>query len=156
MPFLFVCLWLLQDFLQVLVMGIFQVPEIFLLSLVLLAVLRTEHKERQVMLIWVAFIGGLIWDFRWTNLPGLTAAFGGGAVAVVAYFWYKAPIQGRTTLLFAFYALLVQVASGLLHYIFWNVDTQVAIRQFMVQQLMSIPVLVIFCLIFWKVSNGRA
>ena len=153
MSFLFVLLWMLQDFFQVFVMGIFLVPDIFLLSLIMLAVLHPAHKDRQVMLIWAAFIGGLVWDFRWTNLPGLTAAFNGGAVAAVAYFWYKAPVQGRTTLLFAFYALLVQAASGLVHYVFWNVDTQAAIRQFMVQQLMSVPVLVILCLIFWKASD---
>ncbi len=155
MLFIFVLLWLLQDFFQVLVMGIFQVPDIFLLSLVMLTVLRQEHKDRQIMLIWIAFIGGLLWDFRWTNLPGLTAAFNGGAVAAVAYFWYKAPVQGRTTLLFAFYALLVQAASGLIHYVFWNVESQVAIRQFLVQQLISIPVLVVLCLIFWKASDGH-
>lgn len=155
MLFLLTLLWLLQDFIQVFVMGIFLVPDIFLLSLILLVVLRQEHKDRQIILIWIAFFGGLFWDFRWTNLPGLTAAFNGGAVAAVAYFWYKAPVQGRTTILFAFYAVMAQALSGVLHYVFWNVESQVAIRQFLVQQLMSVPVLVILCLIFWKSSNSH-
>ncbi|MDL2297947.1 hypothetical protein LJC40_02200 [Synergistaceae bacterium OttesenSCG-928-D05] len=155
MLFLLTLLWLLQDFIQVFVMGIFLVPDIFLLSLILLVVLRQEHKDRQIILIWIAFFGGLFWDFRWTNLPGLTAAFNGGAVAAVAYFWYKAPVQGRTTILFAFYAVMAQALSGVLHYVFWNVESQVAIRQFLVQQLMSVPVLVILCLIFWRSSNSH-
>jgi len=62
-------LWFLQDFVQVFLMGFFIVPNIYLMTLLLMALLPATGKERQIMIIWAAFVGGLIWDFRWTNLP---------------------------------------------------------------------------------------
>lgn len=147
---------LLQDFLQVFVMGIFLVPDIFLVSVLLFALVRSDNKAKQVTLIWIAFIGGLLWDLRWTNLPGMTAALNGAAVAAAIFFWYKAPVQGRTTLLFGLFTLLTQVLSGVIHYIFWYAGTQASLRQFMVQQILCVPVLVVLCFIFWKVSDRNA
>lgn len=147
---------LLQDFLQVFVMGIFLVPDIFLICVLLFALARSDNKSKQVTLIWVAFIGGLLWDLRWTNLPGMTAALNGAAVAAASYFWYKAPVQGRTTLLFAIFSLLTQVLSGITHYVFWYAGTQAALRQFLVQQILCVPMLVILSFIFWKVSESDA
>lgn len=138
------------------VMGIFIIPDIFLLSVLLFALMRSGNKDKQIMLLWIAFVGGLLWDFRWTNLPGLTAAFNGVIVAVMASFWYKAPVQGRTTLLFALCTLTTQILSGVVHYFFWSVTTQAALRQFLVQQILCVPVIVILCFIFWKVSDNNA
>lgn len=153
LSFILVLIFLLQDFLQVLVMGIFLVPDIFLLGAVLFALLLGNDKDFRIVLIWIAFIGGLIWDLRWTNLPGLTASFNGAAVSAIICFWQKTPVQGRTTATFAFYIFAAQILSGLIHYVSWNVFTQVALRQFMVQQILSVPVLVILCFIFWRVSE---
>ena len=85
--------WLLQDFLQVFLMGFFIVPNIFLMLLLLMSLLPAVRKEKQIFLIWIAFAGGLIWDFRWTNLPGLTAALNAGLVAGACFLWYKIPAQ---------------------------------------------------------------
>lgn len=147
---------LFQDLLQVFVMGIFLVPDIFLLSVLLFSLMPGNDRDKQVLLIWTAFAGGLLWDFRWTNLPGLTAAFNGTAISTSIYFWYRAPIQGRTTLLFSVYTLVSQILSGVVHYCFWDVSTQAAMRQFMVQQILCMPVLAILCFIFWKVSDRYA
>lgn len=149
-------IFFLQDFLQVLVMGLFLVPDIFLLCVILLALLKSEKSNRLIGLIWIAFACGLLWDLRWTNLPGLTAAFNGAAVAACAFLWYKTPSQGRSTALFAVLAFMTQVLSGVIHYIFWNVASQAAFRQFIVQQVLSVPVLVILCFIFWKASDMNA
>lgn len=153
---LLIPIFFLQDFLQVLVMGIFLVPDIFLLCVILLALLKSEKNNRLISLIWIAFACGLLWDLRWTNLPGLTAGFNGAAVAVCAFFWYKTPSQGRTTILFAVLASMTQALSGVTHYIFWDVASQAALRQFMVQQVLSVPVLVILCFIYWKASDYNA
>lgn len=147
---------LLQDFLQVFVMGIFLVPDIFLICVLLFALARSDNKSKHVTLIWAAFIGGLLWDLRWTNLPGMTAILNGAAVAAASYFWYKAPAQGRTTLLFALFSLLTQILSGVTHYVFWYAETQAALRQFLVQQILCVPMLVILSFIFWKVSESDA
>lgn len=147
-PLIFSFVFLFQDFLQVLVMGIFIVPDIFLLCVIMLALMRGGIRDKQITMIWLAFIGGLIWDLRWTNLPGLTAGFNGLAVAVSILLWYKAPAQGRTTLLFAVLALSAHVFSGLVHSSFWSVPTQAALRQFAVQQILTVPVLMILCYIF--------
>lgn len=153
MAFSLILIFLFQNFLQVLVMGIFLVPDIFLLCAILFALLRGNDKDAQIILIWAAFVGGLIWDLRWTNLPGLTASFNGVAVSAAISFWQKTPVQGRTAMVFAFFIFATQSLSGVIHYIFWNVSTQAALRQFMVQQILSVPVLVILCFIFWKVSE---
>ena len=67
---LLLVIWLLQDFVQLLLMGICMVPDVFLLTALFMALLPDTTKERQTKLVWAAFIGGLIWDLRWTNLPG--------------------------------------------------------------------------------------
>jgi len=149
-------IFLIQDFLQVLVMGISLVPDLFLLCIIMLVLVPGGRKDKQTTLIWISFIGGLIWDLRWTNLPGLTSGFNGAVVAAAICLWYKAPVQGRTTLLFAAFAFVTQILSGMVHFVFWNVSTLAAMRQFAVQQILSLPALVILCYIFWKVSERNA
>ena len=93
---LLLVIWLLQDFVQLLLMGICMVPDVFLLTALFMALLPDTSKEQQTKLVWAAFIGGLIWDLRWTNLPGLTAAIGGGVIGLACFLWQKTPVQGRT------------------------------------------------------------
>ncbi|NLX84683.1 MAG: hypothetical protein GXZ00_03580 [Synergistaceae bacterium] len=146
-------IWFLQDFIQVFLMGFFIVPDIFLMSLLFVALLPGTIKEKQVLLIWVAFAGGIIWDFRWTNLPGLTAAINAGLVSLSCYTWRKLPAQGRTVVLFAFILTASILFSGLAHFVLWTVPSQVAFRQILVQQLLGVPLVVIFSLIYWKASD---
>lgn len=145
--------WLVQDFVQVFVMGLLMAPDIFLLSLLMMALLPGVSRERQISLIWAAFIGGLLWDLRWTNLPGLTAAVNCATVSLSCVLWQKAPVQGRTPVLFAFFAGFSALALGLVHFAFWTIPNQAAIRQLVIQQLMSVPVLALVSFLFWKVSD---
>ncbi len=145
--------WLLQDFLQVFLMGICIVPDVFLFSAVLLALMPNTQKSGQIMFIWAAFIGGLLWDLRWTNLPGLTAAINGASLAVACHVWQKIPAQARTVTLFAILAGGTHILSGIIHFSLWTIPSQAAVRQLTVQQLLAIPVLVVVSLLFWKVSD---
>lgn len=145
--------WFLQDFIQVFLMGFFIVPNIFLMLLLLISLLPTTKKEKQILLVWVAFAGGVIWDFRWTNLPGFTAAINAGLVSVACYTWYKIPAQGRTVVFFTFILTASILFSGLAHFLLWTVPSQVALRQFLVQQLLGVPLVGIFSLIYWKASD---
>jgi hypothetical protein len=148
-----IAIWFLQDFIQVFLMGFFIVPNIFLMLLLFIALLPGTRKEKQIWLVWVAFAGGIIWDFRWTNLPGLTAALNAGLVSVSCYTWHKLPAQGRTVALFTSILTASILFSGLAHFALWTVPSQVALRQFLVQQLLGVPLVVIFSLIYWKASD---
>ncbi len=148
-----IAVWLLQDFVQVFLMGFFIVPNIFLMLLLLMSLLPATSKERQIILIWAAFAGGLLWDFRWTNLPGLTAALNAGLVSASCFLWYKIPAQGRTVVFFTFILIASILFSGFAHFALWTVPSQVALRQFFVQQLLGVPLVIVFSLIYWKVSD---
>ncbi|NLW61523.1 MAG: hypothetical protein GX056_03845 [Synergistaceae bacterium] len=148
-----IAIWLLQDFVQVFLMGFFIVPNIYLMLLLMISLLPATRKEKQIILIWAAFAGGLIWDFRWTNLPGMTAALNAGLVAAACFLWYKIPAQGRTVVFFTFILIASILISGFAHFALWTVPSQVALRQFFVQQLLGVPLVIVFSLIYWKVSD---
>ena len=148
-----IAVWLLQDFVQVFLMGFFIVPNIFLMMLLLLSLLPATRKEKQIILIWAASAGGLLWDSRWTNLPGLTAALNAGLVSASCFLWYKIPAQGRTVVFFTFILIASILFSGFAHFALWTVPSQVALRQFFVQQLLGVPLVIVFSLIYWKVSD---
>ena len=57
MTLLFV-VWLLQDFAQLLLMGICIVPDVFLMTALFMALLPGVSGERQTKLVWAAFVGG--------------------------------------------------------------------------------------------------
>lgn len=134
-------------------MGFFIVPNIYLMLLLMISLLPATRKEKQIILIWAAFAGGLIWDFRWTNLPGMTAALNAGLVAAACFLWYKIPAQGRTVVFFTFILIASILISGFAHFALWTVPSQVALRQFFVQQLLGVPLVIVFSLIYWKVSD---
>ena len=148
-----IAIWLLQDFVQVFLMGFFIVPNIYLMLLLMISLLPATRKEKQIILIWAAFAGELIWDFRWTNLPGMTAALNAGLVAAACFLWYKIPAQGRTVVFFTFILIASILISGFAHFALWTVPSQVALRQFFVQQFLGVPLVIVFSLIYWKVSD---
>ncbi|NLV82150.1 MAG: hypothetical protein GXZ18_03955 [Synergistaceae bacterium] len=148
-------IWILQDLLQTLTMGLCIIPDFFLMSIIYLALTSNSNKERQITLIWIAFIGGLFWDLRWTNLPGLTAAINGGMVALSCFLWEKTPAQGRSVGMFVFLLVCTQVFSRLINLIFWTIPSQVAFRQLIVQLLLSVPIIVILSFFYWKAYDRR-
>jgi len=149
-------IWLVQDFMQVFSMGICIVPDIFLFSVLLLALTPGSGTGRQSALIWAAFAGGLLWDLRWTNLPGLTAAINGAAVAAACHIWHKVPAQARTVTLFVIISGCAHLLSGIIHFCFWTIPSQAAIRQLAVQQLLAVPALIVVSLVFWRLSDKHA
>ncbi len=146
-------LWLIQDFAQVLMMGLSMVPDIFLLGIILSALLSNNRKDRQIILIWAAFFGGLLWDLRWTNLTGLSAAVNAAVVSAACFVWQITPAQGRTVTLFTVISMAAQLVSGIVHYIFWMIPSQAAVRQITVQSLLAVPVIIIISLLYWKASD---
>lgn len=144
-------LWLAQNMLQVLFMGILLVPNVFLL-LVLFRVARgIAHSKEITACVWQGFIGGILWDFRWTGLPGLSGVLNTLAIAFVAWIWWRNPATGRTPLLFAIVAGGAHLAVGFVHYLTWEVPSAAALRLFSIQQLLMLPFLMLFYILYiWK------
>ena len=86
--------WFLQDALTVLISGDIQIPEIFLLSLVYR--LLTKDKDANVSSIWMAFLGGLLWDLRWVGVPGFFTLNYVCVVMGIIWVWNALPVSGRT------------------------------------------------------------
>lgn len=154
MTLLFVT-WLLQDFAQLLLMGLCMVPDFFLLTALFMALLPGVSRERQSALVLAAFLGGLAWDLRWTNLPGLSAAISGGVIGLACYLWQKTPVQGRTPGLFAALAVFCELLYAGVHYLFWTIPSQTAMRQFLVQQLIAVPLIILFAWLYRKASDNN-
>jgi rod shape-determining protein MreD len=112
----YVAFWLLQDFLTVLTFGTMRIPELFLLYLVYRILSR--EWEKNVSVIWAAFLGGLIWDLRWIGIPGFFILSYVSVVMVVLWVWNTLPTSGRTPaiIFFLFWAsqLLPAVLSALI------------------------------------------
>ncbi len=147
--------WLLQDFAQLLLMGICIVPDVFLLTALFMALLPGVTGERQTRLVWAVFAGGLFWDLRWTNLPGLSAAVGGGVLGLVCLLWHKTPSQGRTAGMFTALSFFTHLLYSVIHFFFWTMPSGSALRQLAVQQLTAVPVIAVLSWLFWKVYAGN-
>ncbi len=79
---------LARDLLQVAFSGTTLVPDLTLLMIVWLSVFRCEEPES---LFLHAFGAGLLWDLRWTGVPGMTSAAYVLTVAVTACVWSILP-----------------------------------------------------------------
>ena len=101
--------WYLQDLIQILGGGIFPVPELFFLAVFSAFVAGNEAPSQA---LWTVFVGGLLWDLRWTGLPGFTAALWAVVMGAVAIFWQAIPVQGRHGAIFLFIAAGSHAALG--------------------------------------------
>ena len=143
-----VVVWLAQDMLQVLTMGIMLVPEFFLLTVAYGIVSGSLSQERISMWIWFSFFGGILWDLRWAALPGMSGLINVCAVLVVYIVWNRTPLTGRGVFLFAALGTGVHFLSGMARYLAWTDLSAAAERMFLIQQLLNVPVLVLLCMIY--------
>ncbi len=149
--------WLVQDLLQVLVMGFFLVPDLFLMGVLAGVALFPPRGTGGAARIWTAFAGGLLWDLRWTALPGLTAFTDAGAAAFAIWLWGRTPPAGRSSLLFAVMAGGTHLFAGVLRFLIVGVHTPAALRMALVQQLTALPLVVLLALcVAWRGGGGDA
>lgn len=148
--------WLLQDMMQVCAMGFMLVPELFLLTAVYKLLSGSSAPRRVSGWIWFSFAGGLLWDFRWSDAPGMSALLNVLCLSIGFWFWNRTPAGGRSALLFAAIAGGSHVLSGLAHYMAWAVPSQAAIRMFLAQQFFAVPVLILLCVIYALKSRDKA
>ncbi len=85
--------WYLQDLMQVLVGAGLLAPELFFMALN-----GVGTKRFDVSCVWYLLpaLGGLLLDFRWSGMPGLTAAVFVMAHWAFRLFWFDLPRDGRT------------------------------------------------------------
>ena len=100
------------------------------------------------MLIWIAFTGGIIWDLRWVTFPGMSGLVNSLSVLAIYTVWNRTPITGRSVLMFGLLAGAAHFLSGVVRYLAWPSPGETVLRLFLVQQLLGIPFLALFCIIF--------
>jgi hypothetical protein len=146
--------WLLQDLSQVLSMGVLLVPNFFILTVTYSIVSGPLLKERISILIWLAFAGGVLWDFRWTATPGISGLVNSLVVLAIYTAWARTPLAGRGVWLFALLAGIAHLSSGMVHYIAWGATTRTVVRMFLAQQLLGIPAVATVCAVYLLRTRG--
>jgi len=145
-----VLFWYAQDLLQVLMEGWAFAPDLFLFYLLFRC---SKRPEEETTWIWTAFLGGILWDFRWSGLLGLNAALFGGLLALFSIFWKRIPFTGRSHwslmgVLAAVYGVLV-----LSRIIFYGIASREVAFAFAVQVMTVVPVIFIVGFVF--ASHGE-
>lgn len=103
--------FLARDLLQVALSGVVPVPDFTVLALAWLAVSRSRDPEG---LFLPAFAAGLLWDLRWTAIPGMTAVTYILAAATIAWLWARMSHgRGKPVLFFLLVYLAHLVVSSL-------------------------------------------
>lgn len=142
--------WLFQDFLQVFLSQNIPVPEYFLLFLLFRVLLQEENDKTAV---WVAFTGGILWDLRWTGLPGLSSGLYVFVVLLISWLWHLFPATGRMTWVFCLLLWFGPLIVFIIRTLVWNAGGSFPVSGFLVQQLCIIPIIIIMGAYFnWKVS----
>jgi hypothetical protein len=140
--------WLFQDITQVLAMGFMIVPEFFLLMLTYEVVTGSLRPGRISALMWFGLYGGIMWDLRWAPQPGISGLMNVIDVMAVYAVWKRTPLAGRGAFLFAALAGAAHFLSGIAHYLAWAVPSEAAVRMFLIQQLLGVPVLLMLCMAY--------
>lgn len=89
-------LWYLQDVIQIFGEGYLFAPELFLGAVLLL---MSSEEYDHPGLIWFSFLGGVIWDARWTGFIGMTAGIYAMLATFFSFLWSSMPDTGRNKLL---------------------------------------------------------
>lgn len=131
--------WLLQDFLQVLATETFIVPDLFLFALL---ASRASQRLTPQGLLWSAFVGGLLWDGRWTGLLGFSSLLYVVAIWAFLSLWGRIPQTGRSSLLLSLIVFALHLFVGLGHFLSWG-DVATTGPLLVNQQILALPVAVL-------------
>ncbi|MGC9373330.1 MAG: rod shape-determining protein MreD [Thermovirgaceae bacterium] len=142
--------WYAQDLLQVLMEGWAFAPDLFLFYLLFRC---SKTPEDETTWIWTAFLGGILWDFRWSGLLGLNAAAYGGLLALFSIFWKRIPFTGRSHWIFMGFLAAAHGALALSRIIFYGIASREVAFAFVVQMMTAVPVISIVGFVF--ASHGE-
>lgn len=143
--------WLFQDVLQVFLSQNIQAPEYFLLLLLYRTLSREDFGKSS---IWIAFLGGFIWDLRWTGLIGMSSGLYIAVVLILNWLWHLFPITGKTPIVFSLLIWSGAFSVYVSRVFVWDIRGLAFSSGFAVQQLCIIPVVIFMGVYFhWKATS---
>jgi cell shape-determining protein MreD len=145
-------LWYLQDIVQVLLEGWGFVPDLFLFYLLFRC---AKAPEDEPTWIWVAFLGGILWDFRWSGIFGLNAGIYGGLLAFVSAFWKRIPFTGRSHWVLMGFMAGSHGVLTLVRIIFLGVSSKEVAFAFIVQLVTAVPIILVLGFAFASRGEKR-
>lgn len=145
-------LWYVQDIVQVLFEGWGFVPDLFLFYLLFRC---SKVPEDETTWICVAFLGGLVWDFRWSGLFGLNAGMYGGLLALVSAFWKRIPFTGRSHWVLMGFMAGSHGVLTLVRIIFLGVPSKEVTFAFIVQLITAVPIILVLGFAFASWGEKR-
>lgn len=144
----FVFSWYLQDLLAVLSSDAFLIPDIFLGYLVYYGLSTVKDPDDEVLVLWLAFLGGLMWDFRWFNMPGLFALIYVFVFLAASWSWNLLPESGKTGAVM-WVILWCSLFPGYLASLYiWGVRGETFMRSLAIQQIYSLSISTLFTYLY--------
>jgi len=141
--------WYSQDILAVLSSDALLVPDILLLYVLYSNFSDfSRDSEKEVLLIWMLFFGGVLWDIRWIGIPGFFALVYTGTFLCASWTWSLFPESGHTGLVFFIILWISQFPSFFAGLYLWNIGTEYYLRSMLIFVAYSIPLSAIFSLLY--------
>jgi rod shape-determining protein MreD len=141
--------WFTQNVLAVLSNSALLVPDIFLLYILYKNFSDfSRDLGNEILLIWVLFFGGILWDLRWIGIPGLFAFIYTGTFLFASWFWDLFPESGHTTFVFFIILWISQLPGFFTGLYLWNVETEYYFKLMLIYQAYSIPLSAMFSLLY--------
>jgi len=131
-------LWYLQDVLQIFGEDYLFAPELFLGAVFLL---MSSGKYDHPGLIWLSFLGGVLWDARWTGLIGMTAGTYSVLATFFSFFWSSMPDTGRNKLTFFTFLLGCHIIIGVIRSVLVLPFQDATWMFFLRQQALGLPLI---------------
>ena len=148
---IYVLSWYVQDFLWVLGTGKVLVPEIFLMTLVFLAIYKPGSG---VGILWGAFLGGIVWDLRWMGFPGITSLLYVITLMTVRWIWYSLPLSGRTVTVFGVALWCANLPISMVRIFLWGARGGAIVHAYLAQQSYILPLVLLACAAYaWRLKN---
>ena len=145
MIFYSVLAWYVQDILAVLTYDALLVPDIFLLYILYKKFTDfSRDTDDEILLIWVLFFGGILWDFRWIGIIGLFAFIYAGTFLCASWAWSLFPESGHTVSMLFVILWASQLPGFFAGLYLWNVGTEYYLKSLLIFQAYSIPLSAIF------------
>ncbi|MCL1874848.1 MAG: hypothetical protein FWF87_01150 [Synergistaceae bacterium] len=141
--------WYIQDILAVLTFDALLVPDIFLLCILYNKFSDFSRDQGyEILLLWVLFLGGILWDLRWIEIPGIYAFVYTGTFLCATWIWSLFPESGHTAIIVYIILWISQLPGFFTGLFLWNVEAEHYLRSMLICQAYSIPLAAVFSLLY--------